>query len=88
MARFLKWIKEYLVNYEKFQIVTIAFVYISAYVFVHLVPFLMPITQMSLSGSTFTTVALTVERYISVCTPFFRQRSVVFVEWSKLGPVI
>jgi hypothetical protein len=29
---------------------------------------------MSLSGSTFTTVALTVERYISVCTPFFRQR--------------
>lgn len=29
---------------------------------------------MALSGSVYTTVALTVERYISVVVPFFRQR--------------
>ena len=40
----------------------------------HLAPFLVPITQMALSGSVYTTVALTVERYISVVVPFFRQR--------------
>jgi len=44
------------------------------HVFPHLAPFLVPITQMALSGSVYTTVALTVERYISVGFPFFRQR--------------
>ena len=31
-------------------------------------------TQIALMGSVYTTVALTVERYISVVMPFFRQR--------------
>ena len=56
----------------------------SGYVVAYTAPFLMPITQMSLAGSTFTTVALTVERYISVCTPFFRQR---FESFLSLGRV-
>ena len=37
-------------------------------------PYLVPVTQMALSGSVYTTVALTVERYISVVVPFFRTR--------------
>jgi len=32
------------------------------------------VTQMALLGSAYTTVALTLERYISVVTPFFRQK--------------
>ena len=40
----------------------------------HIVPYLIPITQMAFAGSVFTTLALTVERYISVVVPFFRQR--------------
>ena len=41
---------------------------------VHMAPYLVPVTQMALSGSVYTTVALTVERYISVVVPFFRTR--------------
>jgi len=56
------------------------------YVFAHLVPFLMPVTQMSFMGSVYTTVALTIERYISVVMPFFRQRHNLKA-WMFLSPV-
>ena len=41
-------------------------------VLIHSIPFLIPLAQMTLSGSSFTTVALTVERYISLCSPYLR----------------
>lgn len=40
----------------------------------YMLPFVIPLAQMSLSCSSFTTVALTVERYISICKPFLRYR--------------
>jgi len=43
-------------------------------VLLYTIPFLIPLAQMSLSCSSFTTVALTVERYISICWPFLRYR--------------
>lgn len=46
----------------------------------------MPVTQMSISGSIYTTVALTVERYISVVTPFYRQKHNL-KPWMFLAPV-
>ena len=46
----------------------------------------MPITQMALSGSVYTTVTLTVERYISVVVPFFRQRHNLKA-WIFIAPV-
>ena len=36
----------------------------------HLVPWVLPVVQLCLSGSTWATVALTLERYISVARPF------------------
>lgn len=43
-------------------------------VFIHMVPYAIPLAQICLSGSCYSTVALTVERYIAVCAPFFRLR--------------
>ena len=48
---------------------------LSEHVFAILAPYLVPVTQMALTGSVHTTVALTIERYISVVVPFFRQRN-------------
>ena len=41
-------------------------------VLIHTIPFLIPLAQITLSGSSFTTVALTVERYVSLCAPYLR----------------
>ena len=49
--------------------------YFLVHIFVYLAPYLVPLTQMALTGSVHTTVALTLERYISVVIPFFRQRN-------------
>ena len=49
-------------------------------------PYLIPLTQMSLAASCYSMVALTVERYISVCHPFFKQRHNVKA-WVFLVPV-
>ena len=51
------------------------FYLLSEHVFAILAPYLVPVTQMALTGSVHTTVALTIERYISVVVPFFRQRN-------------
>ena len=51
------------------------FTLLSEHVFAILAPYLVPVTQMALTGSVHTTVALTIERYISVVVPFFRQRN-------------
>ena len=53
---------------------------------VHVAPFLVPITQMALSGSVYTTVGLTVERYISVVVPFFRTRHNL-KSWMFIAPI-
>ena len=42
------------------------------HVFIHVVPFLIPFAQIALAGSSFTTVTLTIERYISLCAPYLR----------------
>jgi len=39
------------------------------------VSFLLPIAQTSTTGSIFTTIAISVERYITVCHPFFKGSS-------------
>lgn len=41
-------------------------------ILIHTIPYLIPLAQMTLSSSSFTTVALTVERYFSLCLPFLR----------------
>ena len=46
----------------------------------------MPVMQISLSGSCYSTVALTMERYISVCMPFFKTRHNLKA-WMFLVPV-
>ena len=38
------------------------------------IPYLIPLAQITLSSSSFSTVALTVERYISVCWPYLLYR--------------
>jgi hypothetical protein len=43
-------------------------------VMLYALPYLIPLAQMSLSCSSLTTVALTVERYISLCWPYLRYR--------------
>ena len=43
-------------------------------IYLYLIPYFIPLAQMSLCSSTLTTVALTIERYISLCNPFFRYR--------------
>ena len=37
----------------------------AGYLEAYMMPFLMPLTQVTLAGSCYTTVALTIERYIS-----------------------
>lgn len=44
------------------------------WIVVYLLPYLIPLTQMSFSASCYSTVTLTLERYFSVCKPFFKQR--------------
>ena len=41
-------------------------------IFIHVVPFLIPVAQITVSGSSYTTVTLTIERYISLCAPYLR----------------
>ena len=41
-------------------------------VFIYVIPFMIPLAQITLSGSSFTTVTLTIERYISLCAPYLR----------------
>jgi hypothetical protein len=48
--------------------------YVADHVVIYAMPYLVPLAQVCLSGSTYSTGALTVERYISICAPFFRQR--------------
>ena len=39
-----------------------------------LLPFLLPVVHVALVGSIYSTVALAVERYITICHPFVRYR--------------
>ncbi len=55
-----------------FALPQLSMVYRTAYLYA--VPYLIPLAQMSLSCSSFTTVTLTVERYISLCWPYLRYR--------------
>ena len=41
-------------------------------IFIYVIPFMIPLAQITLSGSSFTTVTLTIERYISLCAPYLR----------------
>lgn len=41
---------------------------------IYLIPYVIPSAQLCLFGSCYSTIALTVERYIAVCFPFFRLR--------------
>ncbi len=43
---------------------------------IYLLPYLLPVIHVALVGSVYSTVALAVERYITVCHPFIRYRSV------------
>ncbi len=43
-------------------------------VLIYSIPYLIPLAQITLATSSFSTVALTVERYISVCWPFLCYR--------------
>ncbi len=47
---------------------------------------MLPLIQTSLAGSCYTTVGLTVERYMSVCVPFFKTRHNVKA-WMFIVPV-
>jgi len=38
----------------------------------HMVPFLLPVAQMCLTGSIYLTLAIAIERYTTVCHPFFK----------------
>ena len=42
----------------------------------HILPYMVPIIHMALLGSIYSTVALAVERYVSICHPFVRYRYV------------
>ncbi len=43
-------------------------------VLIFAIPYLIPLAQITLASSSFSTVALTVERYISVCWPYLLYR--------------
>ena len=45
-------------------------------VYKHLIPVLLPMGQITMSGSIYLTIAVAVERYITVCHPFFKVSSV------------
>ena len=44
------------------------------HVLIFCIPYLIPLAQITLSSSSYSTVSLTVERYISVCWPFVLYR--------------
>ena len=56
-------------------------------IYLYLIPYFIPLAQMSLCSSTLTTVALTIERYVSLCNPFFRYRFNVKA-WHFMATVI
>ena len=41
----------------------------SIYIFPHLIPFILPMAQISLTNSVYTTVAVAAERFMSICQP-------------------
>ena len=43
---------------------------------IYLMPYLIPLIHVALVGSIWSTVALAIERYVTVCHPFVRYRSV------------
>ena len=42
----------------------------------HILPFILPVAHVGLMGSTYSTLALAVERYVAVCHPFQARRFV------------
>jgi len=38
----------------------------------HSLPFVLPLAQIGLTGSIYLTMAITLERYFTVCHPFYR----------------
>ena len=47
----------------------------SSSLYKHLVPVLLPLAQIGLTGSIYLTMAIAVERYTTVCHPFFKVRT-------------
>ena len=45
----------------------------------YILPFILPIIHIGLIGSIYSTVALAVERYITICHPFLRYRFVLLL---------
>lgn len=46
--------------------------YIVSGVYYYLLPWVLPFIQIGMTGSIYFTMAITVERYVTVCHPFYR----------------
>ena len=55
-----------------FSIKELSEAYILSGVYYYLLPWMLPLIQIGMTGSIYFTMAITVERYVCVCHPFYR----------------
>ncbi len=59
----------------------------TTFAYTHTLPFVLPLAQIGLTGSIYLTCAVTLERYFTVCHPFYRFNH-AWSSWVYIVPIV